>query len=123
MTDNNSIILTKNVILTFPRAITKEAFIKKIKELASNVIAFLKNNGCNQLGHIKFISTTDGEDYLQLSVHDMNQNPEVEGILRKTFEKIKLTLNIIVFGVKKEDINNKISEEITNLEDYFNADS
>jgi len=121
MAGNNSIILTKNVILTFPRAVTKEDFITKIKECASNVIAFLKNNGCSQLGHIKFISTTDGEDYLQLSVLDMNQKPKVDGILRKTFEKIKLTLNVIVFGIKKEDINNKISEEITHLEDYFNA--
>ncbi|MBM3706886.1 MAG: hypothetical protein FJW69_00880 [Actinobacteria bacterium] len=121
MPGNNSIILTKNVILTFPRAVTKEDFITKIKELASNVIAYLKNNGCDKLGHIKFISTTDGEDYLQLSILDMDKKPKVDGILRKTFEKIKLTLNVIVFGIKKEDINNKISEEITNLEEYFNA--
>jgi len=121
MSDNNSIILTKNVILTFPKAVTKDDFIKKIKEFAGNVIAFLKNNGCNHLGHIKFISTTDGEDYLQLSVLDMDQKPKIDGILRKTFEKIKLTLNVIVFGIRKEDINNKISEEITLLEDYFNA--
>jgi hypothetical protein len=121
MSGNSSIILTKNVILTFPKAITKEDFITKIKEFASNVIAYLKNNGCNQLGHIKFISTTDGEDYLQLSVLDIDQKPKVDGILRETFEKIKLTLNVIVFGIKKEDISNKISEEISNLEDYFNA--
>ena len=121
MPGNNSIILTKNVILSFPKAVNKEDFITKIKEFAGNVIAYLKSNGCNHLGHIKFISTTDGEDYLQLSVLDMDQLPKIDGILRKTFEKIKLTLNVIVFGIRKEDINNKITEEITHLEDYFNA--
>lgn len=119
MSGNNSIILNRNVIFTFPKAITKEAFVKKMKEFANNMIDFLKNNGCNNLGHIKFISTTNGEDYLQLSVLDIDKSPKIDGILRKTFEKIKLTLNVIVFGVEKEYIDNKINEEINNLEKYF----
>jgi hypothetical protein len=119
MSDDSSVILTKNIILSFPKAVSKDDFVGKIKEIAGNLVTFLKDNGCSQLGHIKFIATTNGEDYLQLSILDMDQNPKVDGILRKTFEKIKLTLNIIVFGVKKEDINQKILEEISNLEKYF----
>jgi len=120
MSDNNSIILTKNLVLTFKKPISNEDFVNKIREFANNVILFLKNNGCNHLGHIKFISTTNGEDYLQLSVLDMEEKPKINGILKKTFEKIKLTLNVIVFGIKKEDINQKITEEIDSLEKYFN---
>jgi len=116
---DNSTILNKNIILTFPKPILKEDFIKKIKEFANNVLSYLKKNGCSQLGHIKFISTTNGEDYLQVSVIDLEQKPKIDDLLKKTFEKIKLTLNVIVFGVKKEDISNKISEEISNLEQYF----
>jgi hypothetical protein len=119
MSDDSSVILTKNIILSFPKAVSKDDFVGKIKEIAGNLVTFLKDNGCSQLGHIKFIATTNGEDYLQLSILDMDQNPKVDGILRKTFEKIKFTLNIIVFGVKKEDINQKILEEISNLEKYF----
>jgi hypothetical protein len=121
MSGDNSVILTKNIILSFPKAISKDDFIGKIKEVAVNIVAFLKDNGCSQLGHIKFISTTNGEDYLQLSILDMDESPKVDGILRKTFEKIKLTLNVIVFGIKKEDINQKIVEEISNLENYFHV--
>jgi hypothetical protein len=119
MSGENSIILNRNIILSFPRAISKEVFIRKIKESANNLIDFLKNNGCNNLARIKYISTTNGEDYLQLSVTDIEQGPRIEGILRKTFEKIKLTLNIIVFGMEKDDISSKISEELRNLEDFF----
>ncbi|MCL4377240.1 MAG: hypothetical protein M1409_02475 [Actinobacteria bacterium] len=121
MVSDNSIILTKNIVFTFPKPITKEDFIQKIKDLCSNVLSFLKSKGCNHLGHIKFISTTDGEDYLQVSVIDMEQAPKVDGILIKSFEKIKTTLNIIVFGIEKKVIDEKINEEIGNLEKYFNV--
>ncbi len=121
MSGDNSIILNRNVVFSFPKAVSKEIFIKKIKEFADNIIDFLKKSGCNNLGHIKFISTTNGEDYLQLSVLDIEKGPRVDGILRKTFEKIKLTLNVIVFGVEKEFIDNKINEELNNLESYFHA--
>lgn len=121
MSGNNSTILNRNVIFTFPEAVKKEIFIKKMKQVAINMIDFLKNSGCNSLGHIKFIATTNGEDYLQLSVLDIDKGPKIDGILRKTFEKIKLTLNVIVFGVEKESIDNKVSEELSNLESSFNG--
>ena len=121
MSADNSIIFNRNLILTFSKPVSKEDFVIKIKEFANNVIDFLKSNGSCQLGHIKFISTTNGEDYLQLSVLDINQNPKIDGILRKTFEKIKLTMNIIVFGIKKEEIDNKLCEEINSFENYFKA--
>jgi len=121
MSGDISTILNKNVIFTFSKPVSKDDFINKIKESASNMVSFLKSNGCSQLGHIKFISTTNGEDYLQLSVLDIDQGPKIDGILKKTFEKIKLTLNVIVFGIQKEDMNKKVTEELTNLENYFHS--
>ena len=120
MNAGNSVVLTKRVIITSSNPITKEDFVKKIGEIAKNIVDFLKKNGCTKLGHMKFISTTDGEDYLQLSILDIAQKPKINGILRKTFEKIKLTFNIIEFGVGKEEINSKINEEIKNIQVYFN---
>ncbi len=119
MDTNSSVILTKKVTITSSSPVTKEDFVNKIGEIASNIIDFLKKNGCTKLGHMKFISTTDGEDYLQLSVQDMAQGPKINGILKKTFEKIKLTLNIIEFGVCKEEIDRKINEEIKSIQSYF----
>lgn len=120
MNAGSSVVLTKRVIITSSNPITKEDFVKKIGEIAKNIVDFLKKNGCTKLGHMKFISTTDGEDYLQLSILDIAQKPKINGILRKTFDKIKLTFNIIEFGVGKEEIDSKINEEIKNIQVYFN---
>lgn len=121
MDTDSSVVLTKRVIITSSNPVTKDDFIKKIGEIAKILVTFLKENGCRKLGHMKFISTTDGEDYLQLSVLDIAQKPKIQGILRKTFEKIKLTFNIIEFGVGKEEINSKIDEEIKNIQTYFDS--
>jgi hypothetical protein len=119
MNSNNTVALTKKVVIISSRPVTKEDFIKKIGEISKNLIKYLKNNGCTEIGHIKFISTTDGEDYLQFSVNDISKKPIIKGILRKTFEKIKLTLNIIEFGVDRDKIDNMAETEMKNIKDYF----
>lgn len=119
MNSNNTVALTKKVVIISSRPMTKEDFIKKIGEISKNLIKYLKNNGCTEIGHIKFISTTDGEDYLQFSVNDISKKPIIKGILRKTFEKIKLTLNIIEFGVDRDKIDNMADTEMKNIKDYF----
>lgn len=121
MVANNSISLTRKIVITSAKTITKEDFIKKIVEITEGILLYLKNNGCKKLGHLKLISTTNGEDYLQISVADTAKKPAIKGMLKKTFAKIKLTLNIIEFGVSKEDIINKIDEEMKNIQDYFNS--
>ena len=119
MNSNSTVALTKKVVITSSRPVTKEDFIKKIGEISKNLIEYLKKNGCTEIGHIKFISTTDGEDYLQISVSDISKKPKIQGILRKTFEKIKLTLNIIEFGVGREKMDNKVDSEMKSIKDYY----
>ena len=120
MNADSSVVLTKRVIITSSNPMTKEDFIKKIGEIAKNIIDFLKKNGCRKLGHMKFISTTDGEDYLQLSILDIAQKPMIKGILRKTFGAFLFRPVRIEFGVGKEEINSKINEEMENIQSYFN---
>ncbi len=117
---DSSVAFSKKIIITSPKPVTKEDFLKKISETAKNIINFLKKKGCRKLGHIKFISTTDGEDYLQFSILDISQKPEIQGVLRKTFEKIKVTLNIIEFGVGKEEVKAEVNKELESIQKYFN---
>lgn len=117
----DSVTLTKKVTLTPSGIITRESFVQKLKELALNILLYLKENGCKKLGHVKFIATTNGEDYLQLGTSDIDKEIVIEGALKKTFEKVKFTLNIIEFGIAKEEINSKVDQEIRNIEEYFKS--
>ncbi|MBC7333501.1 MAG: hypothetical protein H5T85_03425 [Actinobacteria bacterium] len=115
----NTVTLTKKVTIAPSKAITRDSFVQKLKEIASNLLAFLKENGCKKLGHLKFIVTTDGEDYLQLGTSDMEKEVVAEGVLKSSFAKVRFTLNIIEFGVPREEINSKVDQEIRNMEEYF----
>lgn len=121
MSISNSVILTKKLTFSTLSPISKDVFVDRLKEFTKNITGYLKDSESCKLGHVKFISTTDGEDYLQLSVVDLEQKPKVSGFLRKTFEKIKVTLNVIVFGVPKDEIDRRIDEEISGLERYFHT--
>ncbi len=118
---SDSIILTKKLIITSLRPILEDEFIKKITELSYKLINFLKDNGCEEIGHIKFIATTDGEDYLQVGISDCEEKPKIKGFLRKTFNKISTTLNIIEFGVDKGSISQKVDDEFAYIQSYFNS--
>jgi hypothetical protein len=119
MCEDNIVTITKKIIVSSPKPITKEEFLEKIIDFAKKIINYLVQNGCEKLGHIKFISTTDGEDYLQVSIFNLDENPSIKGVLRKTFSKVNTTLNIIEFGVDKEIISQKLDEEVTSFENYF----
>ena len=119
MNDIDSVILTKKVILTSARPITKDEFVGKLVGFIERLKDFLNLKGCKQIGHIKFISTTDGEDYLQVSLLDCNDAPSIKGALKKTFEKISMTLNVIEFGVEKEEVSKKINEEFSEIKNFF----
>lgn len=119
MSEQNSVIFNRNITLTFSKPVQKDDFVSRIKDLIISIVDSIRDGGANQLGHIKFITTTNGEDYLQISVLDIDQKPKVEGFLRKAFEKIKITLNVIAFGIKKEELECRFSEEIDKLKDYY----
>jgi len=119
MSTDSSVVLTKKLSFSMASPVSKDLLVSRLKEFTKNIIGYLKDTDSCKLGHVKFISTTNGEDYLQLSVLDLEQTPKVSGFLKKTFEKIKITINVIVFGVNKEDINRRLDKEITGLEKYF----
>jgi len=120
MAETSSVIFNKKIRFSFAKAINKEQFIDKLVKFANDIVGFLNNSGCEKIGHINIISTTDGEDYLQINISDCDETPKIKGFLREKFSKISTTLNIIEFGVKKEIIDDKINEEIGNIDSYFN---
>jgi hypothetical protein len=75
-------------------------------ELRKGVDAFLteltrslRERGCRLMGHIKGILETGDNGHLFLSVTSFDQKARFKGGLAGEYEKIDLTLNVIVYGV------------------------
>jgi hypothetical protein len=116
--DTDSVALTRQMVISSKSPVTREKLLDKLFEIAESIVCFL-NEGCAKLGHIKMISTTDGEDYLQISVTDQFSKPVVKGFIKNNFSKIKLTLNIIEFGISSEEVSEIINSELIKIKEYF----
>jgi len=117
MSSEIPVSLTKRAVITTCRPLTKKEFVKKLSELIKNVIEFLKKNGCINLSHLKLINTTNNEDYLQISVFGIDKKLMTKGFLRDSFEKVKITLNILESGISKIDMERKVIVELQKLKE------
>ncbi len=121
--DKDSVALTREMVIYSDVPVTREKLLDKLFEFLDNVAGLLNHGGTMRLGHIKLITTTNGEDYLQVSLTDFLQKPDVKGFIRNNFSKIKLTLNIIGFGMSREAISEIIYSELIKIKEYFKKET
>lgn len=54
------------------------------------------------IGHIKGLALSKDNGYLRISVISSSHPPETEGSLSRPVDELKFTLNIIVYGLSRE---------------------
>jgi hypothetical protein len=81
--DKDSVALTRQMVISSEIPVTREKLLDKLFEFFDNVVGFLNHGGCMRLGHIKMITTTDGEDYLQISLTDFLRKPVCKRLYKK----------------------------------------
>lgn len=86
-------------------------------ELRAGVDAFLaeftrslRGQGCSLIGHIKGILEAGAKGHLFFSVTSFGKRTRFKGGLTGEFEKIDLTLNVIVYGVGSGEIERLAAE-------------
>jgi hypothetical protein len=70
----------------------------------SELTLSLQEEGCRLIGHIKGILEAGDQGQLFFSVTSFGQVPRYKGELAGGFEQIAFTLNVIVYGVGSERI-------------------
>ena len=75
---------------------------KDMVERLHNFARRLKSWGARLIGNLKVIVKTDSGGYLLISTTSFKESPHLKGRLPKSFSKISLTLNAIVYGVSEE---------------------
>ncbi len=98
---------------------------ESVKELKASMDIFLndvtcalQDNGCKLIGHIKGLLDAHKNGHLFFSITSFEEKPQYKGELTGKIEKVKLTINIIVYGVEKKQVESIFSEKLTQ---YFRA--
>lgn len=69
------------------------------------------------IGHIKALALFPGGDYLQVSVIDPALPAGVKGCVPPNCTELRLTLNVIVYGLKRDLLERIASETAAHLAD------
>ncbi len=78
----------------------------------SDVTYALQDNGCNLIGHIKGLLDAYKNGHLFFSITSFEEKPQYKGKLTGINKKVKLTINIIVYGIDKEQVEGIFSEKL-----------
>ncbi len=89
--------------ISFEDKIAPELLVQIYRQLVKELATELKNLGCQEIGHIKVLCEDEG-NYLKLSLTDFDEPITIQGHLEST-KAIKLTVNIIVYGVTTEAVD------------------
>ena len=90
--------------LTLPDPWSAAALRKGVDAFLAELTRSLQGKGCSLIGHIKGILETGDKGHLFFSVTSFEQRPRFKGELSGEYEKIDLTINVIVYGVGREEI-------------------
>ena len=65
----------------------------------------LEKAGCKVIGHIKAVVQTEKSGYLMASITSFGKTPDIKGRLPSgILDSVNITINIIVYGVTKDEI-------------------
>lgn len=75
----------------------------------------LRGHGCSLIGHIKGILEAGENGHLFFSVTSFEEQTRFKGALAGSCQKMNLTLNVIVYGVDGERINELVLTGLANI--------
>jgi hypothetical protein len=96
--------------LTLPGPWSETELRKGVDAFLAELTRSLREQGCRLIGHIKGILDTGDKGHLFFSVTSFEQRTRFKGGLTGEYEKIDLTLNVIVYGVGSGEIEQLVLE-------------
>jgi hypothetical protein len=90
--------------LRFTQQMSTAKLQAALESFLSELTRALQEEGCRLIGHIKGIFERGDRGQLFFSVTSFEQSPRYKGRLTGHFEQIAFTLNVIVYGVASERI-------------------
>jgi hypothetical protein len=114
--EENPAVYAKKVNLGFKNLISANELKNKLEAFLSDLTAFLQNEGCILIGHIKGMLQIAENSQLFFSITSFGEKIKYRGELTGKMGKTSLTINVIVYGIEQNKIERGIHE---GLETHF----
>ena len=99
--------------LKLPGAWSEAELRKGIDLFLAGLTSSLRERGCRLIGHIKGILETGDKGHLFFSVTSFEQKTRFKGETAGEYEKVGLTLNVIVYGVGNDEVEQLVLEGLS----------
>ena len=104
-------VFTANRDLLFDDEISEQDLKIKIGEILSDIATSLKKEGCTLIGHIKGQLDAQEEGTIYFSLTTFNGSPRFKSEIKTSIIQVKLTINIIVYGILGKSVENIFKQE------------
>ena len=96
--------------LTFSSPISAIKLQARLDTFLDDLTKSLKHNGCLLIGHIKGLVSTRDKGHLMFSVTSFTTDAHFKGTMAGSLKQAELTINVIVYGVDNNTIQNLYRE-------------
>lgn len=96
--------------LSLPGSLSETGLRKGVDAFLAELTRSLRAQGCRLIGHIKGILETEEKGHLFFSVTSFDQKTRFKGGLTGEYEKIDLTLNVIVYGIGSGEVEQLVRQ-------------
>jgi hypothetical protein len=94
---------------------SEEEIRSAVDSFLLDLTASLRGHGCSLIGHIKGILEAGENGHLFFSVTSFEERTRFKGALSGRCHKMDLALNVIVYGVDEERINELVLTGLENI--------
>lgn len=101
------------IALEFDKSMPAGEIRDRIDLFLSDLTSFLKESGCRLIGHIKGLLDAGESGQLFFSITSFEEGVRYKGSIDGEIANTELSINVIVYGVEQEPIENAVKEQLT----------
>lgn len=101
------------IVLELGNPLQAAEISERIDAFLSDLMNFLRDNGCKLIGHIKGLLDAADRGQLFFSITSFDEAPRYKGGIDGQIAEAELSINVIVYGIDQEPIETAVRKHIT----------
>lgn len=112
-TEEHPTACSMQIVLELGNPLQAAEISERIDAFLSDLMNFLRDNGCKLIGHIKGLLDAADRGQLFFSITSFDEAPRYKGGIDGQIAEAELSINVIVYGIDQEPIETAVRKHIT----------